>query len=94
MGRDLYVFGFDAEPADERPTGFGQTNFGQSGLAALSTVAAPWTASEHSTFDEPSRAIERVRARKDRARRPYVVAAIVLLSTAIIASVVTLLIRS
>lgn len=94
MGRNLYVFGYEAEPADERPTGFGQTNFGQSGLAALSTVAAPWTASEHSTFDEPSRAIERVRARKEKTHRPYVVAALLLLATAIIASAVALVMRS
>jgi len=94
MPRNLYVYGYDAEPADERPTGFGQTNFGQSGLAALSTVAGPWTASEHSTFDEPSRAIDRVHARRERARRPYVVAALVLLAATIIASAVTLMIRS
>lgn len=94
MGRNDYVFGYEAEPADERPTGFGQTNFGQSGLAALSTVAAPWTASEHSTFDEPSRAIERVHARRERARQPYVVAAVLLLAVTIIASAVTLVMRS
>ena len=94
MGRNDYVFGYEAEPADERPTGFGQTNFGQSGLAALSTVAAPWTASEHSTFDAPSRSIDRVHAARERARRPYVIAAVVLLTIAIIASAATLVIRS
>ncbi|MFI4929321.1 MAG: hypothetical protein ACHP83_03730 [Burkholderiales bacterium] len=93
MGRSHYVFDYDAEPADERPTGFGQTNFGQSGLAALSTVAAPWTASEHSTFDQPSHAIERAHAVRERRRRPYVVAAIVLLAVSIIASAVTLAMR-
>lgn len=99
MRRDHYVFGYDAEPADERPTDYWQTNFGQtssgqSSLAALSTVAAPWTASEHSTFDEPSRSIERIQALKERARRPYLVAALVLLSIVIIASAVTLAMRS
>ena len=93
MGRSHYVFDYDAEPADERPTGFGQTNFGQSGLAALSTVAAPWTASEHSTFDQPSHAIERAQAVRERRRRPYVVAAIVLLAVSIIASAATLAMR-
>ncbi len=93
MGRGHYVFDYDAEPADERPTGFGQTNFGQSGLAALSTVAAPWTASEHSTFDQPSHAIERAQVVRERRRRPYVVAAIVLLAVSIIASAVTLAMR-
>jgi hypothetical protein len=93
MGRGHYVFDYDAEPADERPTGFGQTNFGQSGLAALSTVAALWTASEHSTFDQPSHAIERAQAVRERRRRPYVVAAIVLLAVSIIASAATLAMR-
>lgn len=62
MHRKPYVFGYEDEPADERPTGFGETSFGHSGLAAVSTVAAAWTASQHSTFDEPSRAFERVQA--------------------------------
>jgi hypothetical protein len=64
-----YVFGYEAEPANERPTDFGSTNFGHSGIAALSTVAAPWTASEHSTFDEPSHSFDRVRALRVRSRR-------------------------
>src|SRR4029077_20562373 len=85
--------GSKAKPADERPTGFGQTNFGQSGLAALSTVASPWTASEHSTFDQPSHSINRVETLRERRRRPFVLAAIVLLALAIIASVVTLVMR-
>jgi len=93
MRRSHYVFDYDAEPADERPTGFGQTNFGQSGLAALSTVAAPWTASEHSTFDQPSHSIDRVETLRERRRRPFVLAAIVLLAVAIIASVVALAMR-
>ena len=99
MRRNHYVFGYEAEPADERPTDFGrtqfgQTGFGQSGLAALSTVAAPWTASEHSTFDEPSRAIERVQAVRARARRRYVLAAVVFIASVAIASAVTLAMRS
>jgi len=94
MPRDHYVFGYDAEPADERPTDFGRTNFGQSGLAALSTVAAPWTASEHSTFDEPSRSIGRVQTLKKQRERLYVVAAIVLLAIAIIACAVAAAVRS
>ena len=57
MHRKPYVFGYDAEPADERPTGFGQTQFD---LASASTAPAPWQVSEYSTFDEPSRAQERI----------------------------------
>ncbi|HSW24235.1 MAG TPA: hypothetical protein VLJ62_15845 [Burkholderiaceae bacterium] len=95
MRRDHYVFGYDAEPADERPTGFGQTNFGQSGLVTLTTMPAPWTASEHSTFDEPSRSIDRVLARKrQRSLVNAGIAAMVLLAGAAVATLVTLAIRS
>ena len=67
MQRKEYVFGFDAEPADERPTGFGQSEFA---LAIAPTAPAPWMVSEHSTFDEPSHAFERVAdVRRERARR-------------------------
>jgi len=68
MARSHYVFGYEAEPADERPTDYGTTNFGQSGLVALSTAPAPWTVSQHSTFDEPSRVFERVQAHRQRKR--------------------------
>jgi hypothetical protein len=69
-----YVFDYESEPADERPTdfgvtNFGPTNFGHSGIAALSTVAAPWTASQHSTFDAPSRAFDRVQTLRNQAHR-------------------------
>lgn len=74
MQRKPYVFDYASEPSDERPTDFGSTNFsstnfGQSGLVALSTVAAPWTSSQHSTFDEPSHAFDRVQDLRDQARR-------------------------
>lgn len=95
MHRGHYVFDYDAEPADERPTGFGQTNFGQSGLVALTTVPAPWTVSEHSTFDMPSRAIGRVHARRRRRSLvSVVIAAVVLVAAAAVAGVVTFAIRS
>jgi hypothetical protein len=82
-----YVFGYENEPANERPTDFGSTNFGHSGIAALSTVAAPWTASEHSTFDEPSRSFDRVQALRDRTRRRRVgLAAIALVAMTIVAA--------
>jgi hypothetical protein len=66
MSRRDYVFGFEAEPADERPTGYGETNFDQSSLATMSTAPAPWAFSEHSTFEAPSRAVHRVQALKRR----------------------------
>ena len=95
MRRDHYVFGYEAEPADERPTGFGQTNFGQSGLVTLTTMPAPWTVSEHSTFDEPSRVIDKVLARKrQRSLVNAGIAAIVLLAGAAVAMLVALALRS
>jgi hypothetical protein len=89
MHRKPYVFGYDAEPADERPTGFGQTAFD---LASAPTVPAPWQVTEHSTFDEPSRALERVAAiRHERALRAKLgVAAAAVISAVAIASVAAL----
>jgi len=76
-----------SEPANERPTDFGSTSFGHSGIAALSTVAAPWTASEHSTFDEPSRSFDRIRALRDRMwRRHAGLAAVAVVALAIVAA--------
>ena len=58
---------YDAEPADERPTGFGQSEFA---LSVATTAPAPWQLSEHSTFDAPRRAFERVETiRNERAVR-------------------------
>jgi len=66
MRQDLYVFDYDAGPADERPTGSGQTNFDQASLATMTmtTVPAPWNVSEHSSIDMSSRATDRVQARR------------------------------
>jgi hypothetical protein len=77
MARSEYVFGYEAEPADERPTGYGTTGFGQSGMASLYTAPAPWSATAHSTFDEPSHAIDRVRERREQRRLKTSVALLV-----------------
>ena len=78
MHRKPYAFEYDAEPADERPTGFGQSQFD---VASVLTAPAPWQASEYSTFDEPSRALERIeeiqRERAMRARLAMVTAAVI-----------------
>jgi hypothetical protein len=78
MHRKPYVFGYDAEPAEECPTGFGQSQFD---VASALTAPASWQASEYSTFDEPSRAQERIEAihreRAMRARLAMVVAAVI-----------------
>jgi hypothetical protein len=89
-----FVYDYDNEPADERPTGFGETNFGHSGIAALSTTAA-WTMSQHSTFDEPSRAIDRVQAyRRHGAHRRAGLVGVALLVVAIIAAATALALHS
>jgi hypothetical protein len=95
MRRDHHASGHEAEPADERRTGFGQTNFGQSGLVTLTTIPARWTVSEHLTFDEPNRSSDKARARRRHSNLVNLgIAAIVLLAAAVVAAVVTLAIRS
>jgi hypothetical protein len=90
----LYVYGYDNEPADERPTGFGETSFEHSGIAALSTTAA-WTMSQHSTFDEPSRAIDRVQAyRRHGTHRRAGLIGVALLAAAIVAAAAALALHS
>ena len=94
MSNRPYVYSYDNEPADERPTGFGETNFGHSGIAALSTTAA-WTVSQHSTFDEPSRSAHRVQAyRKHGVHRHAGLIGVVLLALAVVASAVGLALHS
>jgi hypothetical protein len=92
MRHKLYVYDYDNEPADERPTGFGETTqFGPSGLATLSTTAGAWTMSQHSTFDEPSRSAHRVQAwRKHGVRRHAGLVGVVLLVAAVVAAALAL----
>jgi hypothetical protein len=85
-----YIYRYDNEPADERPTGFGETNFGHSGVAALSTTAA-WNVSQHSTFDEPGRSMHRVQAyRKHGVRRRVGLIGVVLLAMAVVGAALAL----
>jgi hypothetical protein len=95
MRSRLYVYDYDNEPADERPTGFGETtNFGHSGVAALSTTAA-WSMSQHSTFDEPSRSAHRVQAyRKHSAHRRAGLIGVVLLALGVIGAAIVLALHS
>jgi len=90
----LYVYDYDNEPAAERPTGFGETSFGHSGIAALSTTAA-WTMSQHSTFDQPSHAIDRVQSyRRHGAHRRAGLIGVALLAVAILAAAAALALHS
>ena len=92
MQRKPYVFGYGAEPADERPTGFGQTDFDS---ASATTAPAPWMLSEHSILDEPSRAFERVSAvqRKRALHAKWRFATAALIGVAAIASMAALMVR-
>jgi len=90
----LYVYDYHNEPADERPTGFGETHFGHSGIAALSTTAA-WTVSQHSTFDEPSRTTHRVQAyRNHGVHRRAGLIGVALLAVAVVAAALALALNS
>lgn len=58
MAKKPHVFGWEHEPANERPTGVVQ-----------STLASGWVVSQQSTFDQPSRAVRNHhRGRQARAR--------------------------
>jgi len=91
MARSDYVFGYEAEPADERPTDYRTTGFGPSGMASLYTAPAPWTATQHSTFDTPSHSIDRVRERREQRRLKTRVATLVSLLAAVSAAAVAML---
>jgi hypothetical protein len=91
MRHKLYVYDYDAEPADERPTAFGETNFGHSGVAALSTTSGAWSMSQQSTFDEPSHSARRVQAyRTHGARRHAGLIGVVLLAVAVVSAALAL----
>ena len=86
MSNKHFVYAYESEPAIDRTTGF--PRFDHSTL----TSAAPtdWSASEHSTFEQPSHSIERVQARRAQRENRYVVvtvlAAITAVSTAVVAA--------
>ena len=95
MGRSShYIFGFEAEPADERPTGYGSTNFGRMDPATMSTTPAAWMASEHATLGVPSQAIERVEVRQKRRQLKALLIALALLTVSAVVCVGALVSRS
>jgi hypothetical protein len=94
MARGVYVFGYEDEPADERPTDYRTTSFGQSGLVTLSTDHASWTSSQHSTFEQPSRVGELVQERReDKKLKQRLITLGLLLFTCAVAAAVYLLAR-
>ena len=92
MARSDYVFGYEAEPADERPTDYRTTSFGASGMASLYTAPAPWHASQRSTFDAPSHSIDRVHERREQRRLKSRVAVLVSLLAAVGVAAIAMLV--
>jgi len=84
MSEKHFVYAYDSEPAIDRTTGF--PRFDHSALT--STAPAPWSASEHSTFEHPSHSFERVQARKTRQENKYVITTVLLAVTAVSTAVV------
>ena len=85
MSNKHFVYAYDSEPAIDRTTGF--PRFDQSTL----TAPAPWSASEHSTFDEPSRSIDRIRAHRTRRENGRVITMMLIAVTAVCAAVVAVM---
>ena len=87
MSSKDFVYAYDSEPAIDRTTGF--PRFDQSTFACPSL--SPWSASEHSTFDQPSHSIERVQARRARRENRYVIMTALLAVSAVSTAVVAVL---
>jgi hypothetical protein len=87
MSNKHFVYAYDSEPAIDRTTGF--PRFEHSALT--SSAPAPWSASEHSTFEQPSHSVERVQARRTRQENRYVITTALLAVTAVSAAVVAAL---
>jgi hypothetical protein len=85
MSNKHFVYAYDSEPAIDRTTGF--PRFDQSTL----TAPAAWNASEHSTFDEPSRSIDRVQAHRTRRENGRVITMVLIAVTAVCAAVVAVM---
>jgi len=85
MSNKHFVYAYDSEPAIDRTTGL--PRFEQSAY----TAPAPWAASEHSTFGEPSHSVERVQARRARRENSYVIMTTLLAVTAVSTAVVAVL---
>ena len=83
MSKKHFVYAYDSEPAIDRTTGFPRFDH------STFTSPASWSASEHSTFDQPSHSIDRVHARRAQRENRYVImtllAAVTAVSTAVVA---------
>ena len=82
-----FVYAYDSEPAIDRTTGF--PRFDPSLIAC--TAPAPWSASEHSAFEQPSHSVERIQARRAQRENRYVIMTVLLAVTAVSTAVVAVL---
>jgi hypothetical protein len=95
----------DERPTGYGDTHFGQTQFGHSqfshtdlgrtssdpwGLTSTAAAPAPWAMSAHSTFEEPSRAIDRVQQRRRQRRLKISLALVFALIAALAAAAIVL----
>ena len=87
MSEKHFVYAYDSEPAIDRTTGFGRTD--HSALAP--TIPAPWRASEHWTFEQPSCSRERVQGCRTQQENRYAITMVLIAVTAISAAVVAVL---
>lgn len=89
MSNKHFVFAYDSEPVIDRTTGFPRSDHS----TLVSTSFAPWSASEHSTFDEPSHSIESVRERRVQRENVRLVETTVIAGVAVFAAVLVALMR-
>jgi hypothetical protein len=87
MSNKHFVYAYDSEPAIDRTTGFPRLDHS----ASTSTVPASWSASEHSTFEQPSHSVERVQVRRAQQENRYVIMTVLLAVTAVSTAVVAVL---
>jgi|GEM_PF-5024298 len=86
MSNKHFVYAYDSEPAIDRTTGLPRFDH-----SALMSAPAPWGESEHSTFEQPSRSVERIQAHRARRENRYVIMTVLLAVTAVSTAVVTVL---
>jgi hypothetical protein len=87
MSHRHFVYAYDSEPAIDRTTGFPRSDHS----ALTLTEPAPWSASQHSTFDQPSHSVERVQALRAQRENKYVIMTVLLAVTAVSTAVVAVL---
>lgn len=88
MGSKHFVYAYESEPALDRTTGFGRTDY-----STPSESMAVWSTTEHSTFDQPSRAKESVKQRRVRRENRRLIETMVIAAVAVMAAIAVALLR-